>query len=249
MKIWSHENFTIHEFDELESTNDKAFELVEAKEIFDHGVVLAHSQTKGRGRQNRNWSSPNGNLYFSLVLQNKAGSATIPQISFVAAVALRDVMEKIFASSSHANIHLKWPNDVLIDSRKVAGLLLENKIITKNLSLIVLGIGVNIESSPFDTIFPAGNLLDFSVKITPTELLKTFLQQFEISYKNWNDFGFANTRNSWLRSAYNFKKKIAIRYDSFSQFMEGVFVDLDVDGNLLFEQDGILHKITAGEIS
>ena len=88
----------------------------------------------------RIWSSPKGNLYFSLVLQPKVPVAEIAQISFVAIVALRQAVEEL----AQVNIQNKWPNDLLIEEKKVAGLLLESKINQQNCEFVILGIGVKI---------------------------------------------------------------------------------------------------------
>jgi len=244
MKNFTYKNFTIHEFDELDSTNSRAFEMAAARQVFENEIIVAKSQNSGRGRKDRSWNSPAGNLYFSLVLQPKISLQKIPQISFIAICALRLAIEKIAAKNSVTN---KWPNDLLINKHKVAGLLLESKNSAQNCEFVIVGIGVNLISNPTKTIFPAGNLKDFGIEISPQNLLEKFLDEFEILYKNWLDFGFAGIRQIWLRSAYNLKEKISVKLDD--EVLEGIFEDLDVEGNLLLKKGGEILKISTADVS
>ena len=241
---WTHKRFTIHEFEELASTNSRAFELAENSKIFDGEIIVAKSQKAGRGRKNRIWESPAGNLYFSLILQPKISLEKLPQLSFVAITALRLAIAKI---APHLEILNKWPNDLLINDSKVAGLLLENKIIGSQCQFVILGIGVNLTSNPTQTIFPSGNLKDFGIEILPQELLKKFLDEFEKIYQTWLDFGFGGMRQLWLQKAWHFKEKITVKLDEKS--IEGIFENFDEEGNLLLKtNDGIL-KITTADVS
>ena len=159
--------YLIHQFAELENTNDLAFSLAENNQIFANQIIVADKQNKGRGRLNRNWESPIGNLYFSLVLQPKIAVEKISQISFVAVCALQKAVEKIFKQQNIvAKIQNKWPNDLLIDQKKVAGILLESKISNEDCEFVILGIGLNINSSPDGTIFPATNIKNFLCEIS-----------------------------------------------------------------------------------
>lgn len=244
MKNFTYKNFTIHEFDELDSTNSRAFELASARQIFENEIIVAKTQNSGRGRKDRNWNSPLGNLYFSLVLQPKIPLQKIPQISFVAICALRLAIEKIAGKNLVQN---KWPNDLLINKHKVAGLLLESKNSAQNCEFVIVGIGVNLISNPTQTIFPAGNLKDFGIEISAKDLLEKFLDEFEILYKNYLDFGFAGTRQIWLKAAYNLKEKISVKFDE--EALEGIFDDFDLDGNLLLKKDGGILKISTADVS
>lgn len=243
MKNWTHKNFTIHQFDELKSTNSHAFELANLGKISDCEIILSNSQTAGRGRQNRSWSSPSGNLYFSLILRPNVAAEKISELSFVAITALQIAVKKL----SKNLVQNKWPNDLLIDEKKVAGLLLESKISGKNCEFAILGIGLNIESNPDNVIFPAGNLKDFGIKISKEEMLKNFLDEFEKIYQNWLDFGFAGIRKLWLQNAFHLKEKITVKPQG--QQLEGIFEDLDMEGNLLLKIDGEITKISAADVS
>ncbi len=243
MKNFTHKNFTIHQFDELESTNSHAFELANSRQIFENEIILAREQKNGRGRQSRIWSSPAGNLYFSLVLCPKISVAKISQISFVAIVALQAVIARMMPNK----VEVKWPNDLLIDEKKVSGLLLESKISGDNCEFVILGIGVNINSKPDNIIFPAAALKNFGVEISPENLLKNFLDEFEKIYQIWCNFGFSFVRKSWLENAFRLKEKITVKLDG--KELHGLFEDFDEEGNLLLRCGEVLVKISAADVS
>lgn len=243
MKNWTHKNFTIHEFEELKSTNSHAFELANLGKISDREIILANSQTSGRGRQDRSWSSPLGNLYFSLILRPNVELEKISQLSFVAIAALQIAVKKLSKNS----VQNKWPNDLLIDGKKVSGLLLESKISGKNCEFVILGIGLNINSNPDNTIFPATNLKDFGIEISKEEMLKNFLDEFEKIYQNWLNFGFDVIRKLWLQNAFRLKEKITVKPDG--KQLEGIFEDFDSEGNLLLKIDEKIIKISAADVS
>ena len=248
-KNYQFKKFLIHQFDEVESTNDLAISLAENKQIFANQIIVANQQNKGRGRLNRNWDSPKGNLYFSLVLQPQIAIEKISQISFVAICALQMAVEKVFMQQKiYADIKNKWPNDLLIDQKKVAGILLESKISNKICDFVILGIGVNIESNPHQTLFPATNLKNFLCEISPAKFLEIFLEEFENLYENWHNFGFKNIRNLWQKNAYNLNSEIAINLGE--SRIEGVFEEIDEEGNIVIKNlQNERKKISYGDVS
>ena len=242
-------NYLIHQFDEVESTNDLAFSLAENNQIFANEIIVASKQNKGRGRLNRNWESPKGNLYFSLVLQPKIAIEKTSQISLVAICALQIAVAKIFQQQNIvAKIQNKWPNDLLIDQKKVAGILLESKISNKNCDFAILGIGVNINSNPTQTLFPSTNIKNFSCEISASKMLEFFLEEFENLYENWLIFGFKNIRNLWHKNAYNLNSKININLGNSK--IEGLFQEIDEEGNIVIKNhNNETKKISFGDVS
>ncbi len=251
MKNWSYKKFIVHQFENLASTNAAAFEMAALRQIFDGEIIMANAQTAGRGRLDRFWASPKGNLYFSLVLQPQG---LVAEISFVAIVALRQAIATYSrggpmcspATTQDLKIENKWPNDLLINEKKVAGILLESKFNKKNCEFVILGIGVNINSNPDNTIFPAANLKDFDIEIQPEILLKIFLDQFEILYQNWLSFKFAGIRAAWLEGAYKLGEKISVKLGD--EVIEGIFQDLDRDGALVLLTGEGVRKISVADI-
>ncbi len=239
MKKWSYKNFSIQEFEELVSTNSLAYEMAAGRQIISDEIILARTQISGKGRVGRNWESPRGNLYFSLVLRPKILSENIAEISFVSAVALRLAIEK-FSKKLCEN---KWPNDLILDGKKVAGILLESKISGINCEFVVIGIGVNISSHPKNTIFPATSL---SEDISPQDFLQKFLDEFEKIYAIWLNFGFAKIRNLWIERAFFLGKNISVRLSN--EVLEGIFKDIDDSGNLVIRVGNKDLKISAADV-
>jgi BirA family transcriptional regulator, biotin operon repressor / biotin---[acetyl-CoA-carboxylase] ligase len=242
MKNRTYKNFTIHEFDELESTNSQAFSLANLRQISDREIILARKQSGGRGRNGRVWNSPEGNLYFSLALFPKIKAEKVAQISFVAIVALHAAVSKIVPSK----VEVKWPNDLLIDEKKVSGLLLESKFNQNDCEFVIVGIGVNTASKPENVIFPAASLRDFGVEISPQILLENFLNEFEKFYQIWQDFGFEKIRKSWLENAFRFKQEIVVKVDKSE--LRGIFENFDSEGNLILKCAEDLIKISAADV-
>ncbi len=242
MKNRTYKDFTIHEFDELESTNSHAFSLANLRQISDREIILAHKQSGGRGRNGRVWNSPEGNLYFSLVLFPKIKAEKAAQISFVAIVALHAAVSKILPNK----VEVKWPNDLLVNEKKVAGLLLESKFNQNDCEFVIVGIGVNTSSKPDNVIFPATSFNDFGVEISPQILLENFLNEFEKFYQIWYDFGFEKIRKIWLENAFYLGKEISVKIDNVE--LRGIFSDLDAEGNLLLNCLEGMRKISAADI-
>ncbi len=246
-KTWQFEQYIIHEYSELDSTNSLAFELAENKKVFNNEIILADKQNKGRGRKDRQWQSPIGNLYFSIVLQPKIILKKLPQLSLIAVVALNLTIKKIFLHNKiSAQILNKWPNDLLINQKKISGILLESKINNENCDFVILGIGVNIASSPDNALFKAGCLVDFGCQIEGQELLKVFLKEFSNLYQIWQNFGFKNIKSIWLENAYLLNQEISLNVGQL--LIKGLFQGLDDDGNLLIFDDQELRKINFAEI-
>ena len=233
-------NFTINHFEQLESTNSLAFNLVKSYQIDHNHIILADQQTGGKGRMGRNWVSPIGNLYFSLILKPQKTLAVASQLSFVASVA----MGLAIAEFSHdtKQINYKWPNDILLEGKKVAGILLES-----DADFVVIGIGVNIQSHPDNTTYAACNLVEQGfTAMDKMDLLKKFLDNFSNLYQQWLDFGLLPIRNLWLEKAFNLNKEIIVNLPN--QTLKGVFKDLDKDGNLVLDVIGKELVIASGEV-
>jgi BirA family biotin operon repressor/biotin-[acetyl-CoA-carboxylase] ligase len=111
---------------------------------------------------------------------------------------------------------------------------------------VVIGIGLNLVSNPDEVIFPATNLQNFDIEVFPKTMLIKFLDEFEKLYRNWLDFGFAGTRRLWLEQAFCLKEKIIVKLDE--KQIEGIFEDLDEEGNLRISCKGEFLKISAADI-
>jgi BirA family biotin operon repressor/biotin-[acetyl-CoA-carboxylase] ligase len=231
-----------HYYSQLDSTQDEAIRLLEAGSALPL-LVVADSQTGGRGRHGRQWLSPAGNLYCSLLLKPPVDLSRLPELSFIAALSLHAALSALGARE----LRLKWPNDVLCDGKKIAGILLESA----PQQTIVIGIGVNLVSHPAQAVFPATDLLAASgVKVQPIDAIERLLEEFAGLYDAWLRFGFEPLRQAWLGQAAFLGQNIQLRDPSGAGAgPSGVFVGLASDGALLLQTaDGEVKNIFSGQL-
>ena len=237
--------FHIHKRGAVASTNDDAKTLAAAGAPA-FTAVSATEQTEGRGRRGRGWISPPGNLYVSLLVRPPYPASEASQLSLVAALALGDALAEYVSSS---RIHNKWPNDVQVDGRKIAGLLLESSGGSQgNVEWVVIGCGVNIAVHPnlpeYDTI-SLNSITDEKTSIE--EFLAFFLEHFEARYDIWMNGGIDPIRKAWVKRAANIGREIVVRLPQTE--IKGVFEGLDASGALiLMRAGGRRELVTAGEI-
>ena len=206
----------------------------------DKVAVCAETQTGGRGRMGRHWVSPKGNLYVSVCLE--LGDLRQAEIySFLSATALAYAIEKV---CSGITVKCKWPNDLLIDGRKVSGILLE----TDGVGRLIVGIGVNIVDCPdSQMLYPVTSLAKCGFTVTKETLLEELLKQFAFWQKRLNDKGGKSAvLEAWRQKAYGIGKKIVVNLPDKRE--EGTFDGLDNDGCLLLNKSGEIIKITAGDV-
>ena len=233
-------------FDSLDSTNEEAKRL--AKAGGSHGAVIwARKQSEGKGRLGRNWLSAEGNLFVSVLLQPQKPLAELSQLSFVAAVAALEAVAPLLEDKS--SLKTKWPNDILLSDRKLGGILLESfRAEGNDTPWVIVGLGINIDSFPPRTEFPAICLKDAGVELVSAKIiLSRFIHHFIECYNEWNNKGFAGIRKDWLASAWNLKQKITARLEGIE--VQGIFDGIDTNGNLVLILDnGKKHVIHAGDV-
>jgi BirA family biotin operon repressor/biotin-[acetyl-CoA-carboxylase] ligase len=231
--------YTLRHFATIDSTNDEARR--QAASGAPHGLVIwADRQDAGHGRQGRVWQSPPGNLYCSILLRPDRSAAEVAQLSFAAALAVCDTIPARFAP------RCKWPNDVLIDGKKIAGILLESEAAGGNVTALIVGTGVNLAAHPAETETPATSLAALGVGIAPADMLGVLCRHFLSWYEIWRAQGFAPLRQAWLGRAHGLGSDIRVRFGVTDA--RGRFVDLDASGALVLEnRDGRRH-ISAGAV-
>lgn len=234
--------------DETGSTNDDA--TTAAREGAAEGTLIwARRQLKGRGRRGRTWVSPEGNLHLSIVLRPNVPPARAGEIAFVAALA---AAEACAAFARSADVRCKWPNDVLVDGRKCAGLLIESSITGSALDWIVVGIGINLAGHPDDAEYPATHLAEHlspgaGRAIAVEEALAVLGAAFAGRYDEWRRSGFKPIRETWLARAAGIGKPLRVRLES--EEFTGTFTGLGGDGALVVTMpDGSTRRVTAGDV-
>jgi BirA family biotin operon repressor/biotin-[acetyl-CoA-carboxylase] ligase len=239
---------TIHYFDSVDSTNTVAQRLA-ADGAAEGTAVIAETQTRGRGRLGRAWSSPPfRNLYLSIVLRPPIAAAAAPQIALVAGLATTEAARHWAPSAA-----VKWPNDVVLDGRKLGGILAELESEGEHARCVILGIGVNLNSTAED--FPE-DLRDKAIglctaagrPIDRVEFADHLLSRLEETYDLYLRSGFAAIRPLWeRRSALTGRH---VRIETGRQCVEAVVTGLADDGTLLLRNaTGETLHVVAGDVT
>ncbi len=209
--------------------------------------ITAETQTEGRGRMNRSWASPPGNLYASLLLREPSPSERAPELAFVSALAVRDAIVAE-APSLAPQLTLKWPNDVLLTGGKCAGILIEGEVEPGRSVSVVIGIGINCASHPPDAAYPATDLAFHGADIGPARIFKRLSATMCRRLAQWDrGGGFDAILGDWLGAAHGIGEEFTVRNGSGEK--HGRFVGLDRSGRLVLElRCGGIEKIAAGDV-
>jgi BirA family biotin operon repressor/biotin-[acetyl-CoA-carboxylase] ligase len=230
--------------DELDSTNAL---LLASKDFNQNGtVILAEFQIKGRGRKNRTWISNAGqNLTFSILLKDDFKEQKINTINLGASLAVAQAIENLF----QLDVELKWPNDVLVDKKKIAGILLESSSKGNKISRVVVGIGINVNQPNFPGKFeiqPTSIRKEFKTMVNRERLLSEVLNIFEdiltVSKKNQ-----LKILNDWRSRCKMIGERIKIVEED--KIKSGIFEDIDDDGFLILKIGEKREKIHFGDVS
>ena len=229
----------IHYFDEVDSTMDIARELAR-KQCPHFTVVIAGRQKKGRGRMKRSWLSSEGGLYFTIVVRPKIPPALSSRVNFAASMILAQTLRKMF----NINAMVKWPNDVLVDGKKISGILSEMEAEIDRVSFISIGLGINVNNDPTPYEPMATSLKKILGKEVPRmKVLKAFLDHFEDAV---NDAEFDNVVSEWKRYTETLNRHV--RIVTAHEVSEGLAVDVDDNGALILKlADGSMKKIIYGD--
>ncbi len=230
---------------EIDSTNARTRQLAE-EGAPDGTVVIADRQSAGRGRLGRRWESPSAvNLYCSILLRPQIPVQQAPQLTFLTAVAVAETLNHLYQLPAK----VKWPNDVLVAGKKIAGLLNEMNAETEQIHFVILGIGVNLnmtaEQFPAQLNYPATSvLLETGAEIDRAVFVREFLQRIDGYYAEFLQEGFGPIRRRWeaLCDLMNLRVQI-------DQGLQGTVVGLDTDGALRLQlEDGRVERVMAGDV-
>lgn len=230
---------SIHYFSELSSTMDMAKDLAR-KNCPDFTVVIAGRQTKGRGRLNRQWLSDDGGLYFTLVLRPDIPLPMSSRVNFLASLTLARVLRDMYQLEAA----VKWPNDILVDDRKLSGMLSELEAEADRVFFINIGMGINVNNDPTGVEPGAISLKNMlGREISRVRLLSRFLDEFEERLKNAE---FENVISEWKQYTVTLQRQVRIVTQR--EVTEGLAVDVDENGALIVKlADGSFKKIIYGD--
>jgi BirA family biotin operon repressor/biotin-[acetyl-CoA-carboxylase] ligase len=229
----------IHYFPEISSTMDAARELAK-KGVGEGAIVIAEAQTRGRGRLSREWLSPGGGIYFTLVLRPRVSPAYAPRINLMVSVAVAATIRKLFGLKAE----LKWPNDVLIEGRKVCGILAEMDAEMDVVNFVNVGIGINANTSIPQFEKTVTSLKDaLGREISRKEFLSALLMEIE---RRQPLLMKADLLEEWKKLSVTLNKDIRIVAPG--EVIVGQAIDIDTTGALIIkERNGSLKKAMAGD--
>lgn len=236
-------------FTETDSTNEVAFRL--AEEGGEEGtVVVAEGQRRGKGRLGRRWESPPGvNLYCSVILRPPILPVQAPQLTFLSAVAVAQAI----AATTPLHPHIKWPNDLLVNGRKTAGLLNEMSAETEKVNFVILGIGVNInmrsDQFPAELRHPATSLLIEGGKpVNRLDFTRALLEALDSLYDTYLRHGYGPVRNEWLSRCTFIGRQVRVTFQE--REITGTAQGVDEDGALLVRlPEGKTERVLAGDVT
>jgi BirA family biotin operon repressor/biotin-[acetyl-CoA-carboxylase] ligase len=229
----------------LPSTNDLAKDL--ARRGYPEGMVLvAETQSAGRGRLGRVWESPPGTgIYLSLLLRPPLPPTELPKLTLTAAVAVVEALKEVTA----LEIGIKWPNDIIFGGKKLGGILTEMETESDQISHVILGVGLNINTLAFPDHLAelATSLGNTGRTYSRLAIVKAFLAAMDRWYGTFLDQGFGEILAAWRREAVTLGKPVRVRLGA--REVSGLAIDVAPDGALLVEKPGgEVEKIISGEI-
>lgn len=234
---------TFYAFSTIPSTQDEVRRLAEAGAP-EGTLVVADHQIQGRGRQGRQWlDEPGANLLFSVLLRPQVPATRIPQLSLMAALASGEALSR----ATGLSVGIRWPNDLEVRGRKIAGVLAEAQVHGAEIAHVILGIGINVNQTRFppDLARPATSLaLEAGHTLDREVLLEALLSSLGRWYPRYLSEGFAPVREGWRRVSVTLGRSVN------GSGITGTAEDLDADGALLLRTaEGKLVRLVAGELS
>lgn len=239
----------LYYYQEIGSTNDEAFKLAGAGAL-EGTVIIADSQTKGKGRLQRIWHSPSGaNIYTSIILRPNFAPKLAPQMLIMAGVAIAEILEEYCIG----RVNLKWPNDVYLNGKKVCGILSQMKTTVNDVDFVVLGIGINVnisyEQLPLDIRDIATSLnIEGGREFSRQELIISLYENLTKWYKKLKRNGFDEIKEKWLSMTPMIGCNIQVMFQD--EVIRGKALDIDEHGSLIImNSEGETIKISAGDVS
>jgi len=233
----------VFSYDVADSTNEIAYDLAK-KGAPEGSVVVAEGQRRGKGRMGRSWVSPKGGIYLSAILRPDLSPNDIPKITLMCAIsactAIRDC--------SGLDAKIRWPNDILVEGKKICGILTEMKAEQDRIDFIIVGIGINV-NTPASALPKVGTSIKEEVgkKFSRIELTRKLLESLEVHYEGFKKDGFAATRQHWRDLSATLGRRV--KADLNHKKIEGQAQDIDEDGALLIRLDnGFIERLLSGDV-
>ncbi len=232
-------DFEFIHFESIDSTNNYAKALSNQNKT--NKIIIADTQTAGRTTKKQCWISPKGNLYFSIIL-SLDDEKNLPEYSFISALSIVESIKQI--SYDKNTIKIKWPNDILLNKQKLCGILIE-----KENDKVIIGIGINVISSPDVNLtrYPTTNLKINNINTTPMELSKLILKKLLDNINLRKTCGFNKIISKIMPYMYKFNETIHIETNG--KKLTGIFCGLNETGALLLKTDNKTQVVFSGEMT
>lgn len=237
----------IYIFNEVMSTNTIA-KFLSMNGVGNGAVVISEKQTKARGRSGKNWESPLGGVWLSIILNPNVNHSKIPLITLATGVAVENTLKRIGVK----NAEIKWPNDILIHGKKVCGILTEAITSFNTIESVITGVGIDanisIENFPEELRENMTTLNDeIGEKVDENLLIKLFLEEFEKISEQFINEEYETILKEWRKNSYTIGKIVEV-HEPFSKPYDGYVLGISRDGSLVVEKiDGTLEKVISGE--
>lgn len=237
----------IYIFNEVMSTNTIA-KFLSMNGVGNGAVVISEKQTKARGRSGKNWESPLGGVWLSIILNPNVNHSKIPLITLATGVAVENTLKRIGVK----NAEIKWPNDILIHGKKVCGILTEAITSFNIIESVIIGVGIDanisIENFPEELRENMTTLNDeIGEKVDENLLIKLFLEEFEKISEQFINEEYETILKEWRKNSYTIGKIVEV-HEPFSKPYDGYVLGISRDGSLVVEKiDGTLEKVISGE--
>ena len=240
----------VYYFDSIDSTQNQALKMA-AETVNDGTLIVASKQTGGKGRSGRKWISPQGGIWISIILHPKFDISITTLFPIASALALSKALEKTMSISPE----LKWPNDLTLNGKKIAGMLVDVSLESNQIENMVLGVGINfdIEAKKVEKLlkdtpnfYGVASLNEQKKKIKPVELVQTFLVELEEIYELLNSKQTKKIISEWTKRSSTIGKKIEM--NTTDETIKGKAIKIDEDGALIVSTGDKIQKVIAGDI-
>lgn len=237
-------------FESIDSTQDQAMKM--ASDVDDGTIIIAEKQTSGKGRSGRKWVSPKGGIWFSIIMHPKFDISAITLFPLASSLGLSYAIEKTLGIKSE----LKWPNDITIKGKKVAGMLVDASIESNKIEKLILGVGINfnvdvkqIEKILKDTenFYGVASLSEQNKSIRPISLLQSFLMELEQVYNLLNSGDSKKIIREYTKRSSTVGQKVELNTDN--RKIKGIAIKIDDDGALVVSENKKNIRVTSGDIT
>jgi len=229
----------------VKSTNLELRKMISSDTSINNLCLIADNQTEGYGRRKTKWFSYKGNIHLSFLLKPKCKINEINQLSFMASISIGDALKKI---KNNINIKYKWPNDIILNKKKIGGIIIEtSSYINKKIKWVIIGIGLNLKKSPnlHQNQFKASSLSKEKIYINKNNFINSYIESFYRNYELWKKKGFNFIKKKWISNAYKKNDQIVIKYQK--NYIKGKIVNLLKNGGIKLKIKNKTKEIFYGD--